>query len=107
MILNIKDQFDEEKGRWLIELEGEADVYTVNNFKERMHQLLDEKMADVEIDGTSLQYIDSIGLGALIGLRGRMADQEKVLIIKNIQPNVRKLLNITGLDKIFIIEQED
>ena len=28
MILNIKDQFDEEKGRWLIELEGEADVYT-------------------------------------------------------------------------------
>ena len=79
MILNIKDQFDEEKGRWLIELEGEADVYTVNNFKERMHQLLDEKMADVEIDGTSLQYIDSIGLGALIGLREGWQIKKKYL----------------------------
>ena len=50
MILNIKINLM-KKGRWLIELE-EADVYTVNNFKERMHQLLDEKI-DVEIDGTS------------------------------------------------------
>ncbi len=104
MILQIKDQFDHEKNRWIIQLEGEADVYTVNNFKDRMHQLLEEHMTDIEIDGTSLQYIDSTGLGALIGLRGKMSDKEKVLILKNLQPNVRKLLKITGLDKIFIVE---
>jgi anti-sigma B factor antagonist len=104
LILQIKDQFDHEKNRWIIQLEGEADVYTVNNFKDRMHQLLEEHMTDIEIDGTSLQYIDSTGLGALIGLRGKMSDKEKVLILKNLQPNVRKLLKITGLDKIFIVE---
>lgn len=104
MILQIKDQFDQEKNRWIIQLEGEADVYTVNNFKDRMHQLLEERMTDIEIDGASLRYIDSTGLGALIGLRGKMSDKEKVLILKNLQPNVRKLLKITGLDKIFIVE---
>lgn len=104
MILQIKDQYDKEKNRWVIQLEGEADVYTVNNFKDRMNQLLEERMIDIEIDCASLQYIDSTGLGALIGLRGKMSEDEKILILKNLQPNVRKLMKITGLDKIFIIE---
>lgn len=104
MILQIKDQFDEVQNKWLIHLEGEADVYTVNNFKDRMHQLLEERMIDIEIDCASLQYIDSTGLGALIGLRGKITENGKVLILKNLQPNVRKLLKITGLDKIFIVE---
>lgn len=104
MILHIKDSFDQEKDRWMIHLDGEIDVYTVGNLKEHFYQLLDERMADLEVDCSSLTYIDSTGLGALIGIRGKIAEEEKKLILLNLQPNVRKLLRITGLDKIFIVK---
>lgn len=104
MILQIKDEFDVAKNRWLIQLDGEADIYTVNNFKDRMYELLEEHMADIEIDCASLHYVDSTGLGAFIGLRGKLGENEKELILKNPQANVKKLLKITGLDKIFIVK---
>ena len=104
MILQIKDQFDKDTNSWKVVLEGEADVYTVNSLKERLSKLLEEKMVNIEINCASLRYIDSTGLGALIGIRGRMSEENKELILKNVQPNVRKLLKITGLDKIFIVE---
>lgn len=104
MILQIKDEFNKEQNRWNVRLEGEADVYTVNNLKERLHQLLEKQMTDIEIDCDSLQYIDSTGLGTLIGIRGKMSAENRKLILTNLQPNVKKLLRITGLDKIFIVQ---
>lgn len=104
LILQIKDEFNKEQNRWNVRLEGEADVYTVNNLKERLHQLLEKQMTDIEIDCDSLQYIDSTGLGTLIGIRGKMSAENRKLILTNLQPNVKKLLRITGLDKIFIVQ---
>ncbi|MCR1899987.1 STAS domain-containing protein [Irregularibacter muris] len=105
MILQIQDQYDEQQKKWLVQLEGEIDVYTVNNLKDKINQLLDQHMADILMDCTTLKYIDSTGLGSLIGIRGRMIENNKVLVLTNVQPNVRKLLKITGLDKIFIVEE--
>jgi anti-sigma B factor antagonist len=51
-----------------------------------------------------LEYIDSTGLGILIGALKRLKQEDKDIIISNIRPNVGKLLKITGLDKVFIIE---
>ena len=33
-----------------------------------------------------------------------MKEQDRNIYLKNLKPNVRKLFNITGLDKIFILE---
>lgn len=104
LILQIEDEFDAKQNRWKVRLEGEADVYTVNNLKERLHKLLEKQIADIEMDCDSLQYIDSTGLGTLIGIRGKLSTENKKLILINLQPNVRKLLKITGLDKIFIVQ---
>lgn len=105
MILQIHDQFDDKQNKWLIKLEGEIDVYTVNNLKDRLNQLLDQHMEDIRVDCSTLTYIDSTGLGSLIGIRGRMSEENKELVLINVQPNVKKLLKITGLDKIFILEK--
>jgi anti-sigma B factor antagonist len=104
VILQINETYDENNNQWLIELEGEVDVYTVPNLKEKLNELLDKKMVDTVADCSSLQYIDSTGLGALIGIRGKMSEEGKKFSMINVRPNVKKLLNITGLDKIFIIE---
>ena len=59
---------------------------------------------DLKIDFTNLEYIDSTGLGALIGVLKRLKVNEKDIYIVNARKNVKKIFTITGLDKIFKVE---
>jgi anti-sigma B factor antagonist len=102
--LNINKVFDSEKNLWEINLIGEVDISTANNLKETLIKLLQEKEADMRLNCEELQYIDSTGLGVLIGILKRLKSIEKNIIIINPRPNISKLLTITGLDKIFVIE---
>ncbi|SCY63091.1 STAS domain-containing protein [Alkaliphilus peptidifermentans] len=104
MSLLIKNQFDEQQNQWHIELEGEVDIYTSAQLKEAFIKLIEEKKEAIKIDAKNLEYIDSTGLGVLIGALKRLKEYNKDIIIINIKPSIKKLLNITGLDKIFIIE---
>ncbi|WP_432662109.1 STAS domain-containing protein [Wukongibacter baidiensis] len=104
MSLNIKKGFDNEKNLWNVELMGEVDIYTASNLKETLIDLLEEKETDISIDCKALDYIDSTGLGVLIGILKRLKNVEKNIIITNPKSNISKLLKITGLDKIFIME---
>lgn len=105
MSLKIKKDFDNKENLWLVELEGEIDVYTSGQLKEFFKSIIEEKKANIKIDANKLEYIDSTGLGILIGALKRLKQEDKDIIISNIRPNIGKLLNITGLDKIFIIER--
>lgn len=104
MSLQIKKDFNNEDNHWLVGLEGEVDIYTAGELKEFFIKIIEEKKEDIKIDAEKLEYIDSTGLGILIGVLKRLKKEDKNIIIANIRPNVKKLLNITGLDKIFIIE---
>jgi len=102
--LNIKKGFDNEKNLWNVELVGEVDIYTANDLKETLIDLLKENETDIRIDCKHLDYIDSTGLGVLIGILKKLKNIDKNIIISNPKSNISKLLKITGLDKIFIME---
>ena len=104
MSLKIEKDFDNINNYWLVELDGEVDVYTAGQLKEVFKFIIGEKKEDIKIDADKLEYIDSTGLGILIGALKRLKQEDKDIIISNIRPNVGKLLKITGLDKVFIIE---
>lgn len=104
MPLKIRRAFNNENNYWSIELEGEVDVYTAGKLKEVFELVIDKKKEDIKIDADKLEYIDSTGLGILIGALKKLKQENKDIIISNIRPNIGKLLKITGLDKVFIIE---
>lgn len=104
MSLMINKIYDEVNKKWNVQLEGEIDIYTAGKLKEAFIKITDEKKEDIKIDAGKLDYIDSTGLGVLIGTLKKLKEAEKDIIIFNIKPSIKKLLNITGLDKIFIIE---
>ncbi len=104
MSLKIKKDFDNENNHWFIELEGEVDVYTAGQLKEVFKLIIEEKKENIKIDADKLEYMDSTGLGILIGALKKLKQEDKDIIISNIRPNIEKLLKITGLDKVFIIE---
>ncbi|WZL73169.1 STAS domain-containing protein [Clostridiaceae bacterium 35-E11] len=106
MSLDIHTDYNHEKHMWMMDLTGEIDIYTANTLKESLTKILDERNENIRINCLELQYIDSTGLGVLIGILKKLKKNDKNIIIANPRSNISKLLQITGLNKIFIIEGE-
>lgn len=105
MSLSIDIKFDNEKNTLYVIPIGEVDINTSQNFKDTVVKRLNEKPADVVIDGEQLDYLDSTGLGVLISIYKTTKENKHKVYLKNIKPNIRKLFDITELDKVFIFEE--
>ena len=104
MSMNIDSKLNNENGFWDVSLQGELDVSTADKLTEHLHNLADEKILDMKINLENLDYIDSTGLGAMIGVLKKLKTDNKEIYIINPKSNVKKIFTITGLDKIFKVE---
>ena len=104
MSMNIDSKLNNENGFWDVSLQGELDVSTADKLKEHLHNLADENILDMKINLENLDYIDSTGLGAMIGVLKKLKTDNKEIYIINPKSNVKKIFTITGLDKIFKVE---
>lgn len=100
--INLKNDTDVEF--WEVSVDGELDVSTADQFKEYLHKLIDKDVRNIRFDLQNLQYIDSTGLGVMIGILKRIKVENKEIFIKAPKDNVNKIFSITGLDKIFKME---
>ena len=101
MDFEVKKNFD--GASWQVELSGEIDIYNSVEMKDMLNQLIEENVADIHVDCSKLGYIDSTGLGALVGVLKRAKSHNKSIYLTNVKPNILKLFQITNLDKVFII----
>lgn len=92
-----------EKELPVIELEGEVDVYTAPQLKQQMISLLEGGSRRMVVDLTKVEYLDSTALGVLIGGLKRMREQDGNMVLVCPSPRIRRVFEITGLDKIFDI----
>lgn len=102
--MDLMIEIKREAEKILIKLAGEADVYASPEMKEELYKLLEEKPKSIVIDCSELNYIDSTGLSILIGLLKRQKEHGGDVQLLSLQPHVRKIFNITSLDKVFGIE---
>lgn len=102
MSVNIESRLDDNF--WNVGINGELDVAEADKVKEYLNALVEEQAVDIKIDFSNLEYIDSTGLGVLIGVLKRLKINEKDIYILNARKNVKKIFSITGLDKIFKVE---
>lgn len=86
-----------------VTLNGEIDIYTSNELKEKLYSIVDTNQKDLIIDCKELNYIDSTGLGIFVGALKKAKQYEKKIVIVNLKDNIKKLFTITGLDKVFQI----
>lgn len=87
----------------IIELNGEVDAYTSARFREIMLELIDDGGIDLIINMCKVEYIDSSGLGALVGGLKRVSERNGKIVIVSDGPQIRKVFEITGLEKVFPI----
>ncbi len=89
----------------VIALEGEVDVYTAPQLKQQIITMLDSNITNIIVDLTNVEYLDSTALGVLIGGLKRLRERDGSLDLVIPNPRIRRIFEITGLDKIFDIHQ--
>lgn len=106
MSLNVEVNFDKDKNQLVVIPQGDIDIYTSNKFKEKVLDSFKNNQGDISIDACNLEYVDSTGLGALISILKNVKESDNEIFISNLKPNIRKLFDITELDKLFTIRGE-
>lgn len=104
MTLKIQRSFDEKKRQWNIIPEGEVDISTAAVLRTALEEAYKEEHGNMVLHFDQLRYMDSTGLGVIIGAYGRMKDNGYHIVLRNPQGNIRKLLRITNLDKLLCPE---
>jgi anti-sigma B factor antagonist len=80
--------------------EGEIDKATAPLLRD----CLTELRGDVVLDLTALEFLDSTGLGVLISANRSLAETGGTLRVRDPQPQVRRVLDITGLGEWLTVE---
>ena len=107
MDYSIEYKYVEEKKYWQVKVFGEIDIFSSQEFKSNLVELLNECVADLRIDCSELNYMDSTALGSLVGALKNVKALNRELYLHNVKPNLKKLFKITNLDKAFLIEGDD
>jgi anti-sigma B factor antagonist len=77
---------------------GELDAYTVSQFREVLAELASSPR--LLIDLSEVPFMDSAGLGALIGGIRRAREAEGEVSVACSRPTLTRLLHTTGFDRI-------
>lgn len=84
-------------------LRGSLDLATSPSVRAALVESADKDRHDIIVDLTQLSFLDSTGLGALIGAHRRAAEHGgRVRLIVQDGP-IARLLNITGLMRVFAV----
>jgi anti-sigma B factor antagonist len=90
----------ERKDDGRIALSGRFDAAQVD----KARALLDTFEESFVVDMTELDYISSAGLGILLATYKRLADSGHTLTLSHMKQHIRRIFNVSGLDKVFPME---
>ncbi|HTY71337.1 MAG TPA: STAS domain-containing protein [Actinomycetes bacterium] len=87
----------------VVAVAGEIDVYTAPKLREQIISLVDEGQYDLVVDMSGVEFLDSTGLGVLVGGLKRVRAHDGSLALVCDEERILKIFRITGLTKVFPI----
>ncbi len=89
--------------RHIIALHGDVDLFTTPELKQVLAECIESGRVRIVVDLTETTFLDSTALGVLIGAVKRVRSHGGELALVNVDENIAKTFEITGLDQIFTI----
>lgn len=105
--MDLKIDVEEKDAAVLLRLDGEVDVYTAPKLKSRLIDLVDQGKFKIIVDLEKVDFMDSSGLGVLVGGLKRVRSHEGAIALICTQENILKIFRITGLVKVFPIFENE
>ena len=91
----------------VVDVKGEIDVYTAPKLREKLIELVSEGSYDVVVNLEGVDFLDSTGLGVLVGALKRVKAHDGSLSLICTQDKILKIFKITGLTKVFSIHSAE
>ena len=106
MSVIVEKKYSEENNQTEMVVSGEIDIYGSEKFREEIQALVKQYPdKDLSIDMTNLDYIDSTGLGVLIGALKVLKANQKKISLHGLKPSVYKVFSITSLTQLFELKE--
>lgn len=99
-------QYNQDNHQWRGSLAGDLDAVQAPKLLSVMKDALEQNPGDVVLDCKQLDFVDSMGLGALVKLRKMTEEQDRTIKLERMKPRIYKLFVITGLESTMGIEVE-
>jgi anti-sigma B factor antagonist len=90
----------------VLSLQGEVDVSNSELVKNAAVSLLADNVQRLLVDLSHTEYLDSAGLGVLVGLLKRVNESARSLVIVGARPQVKRVFEITRLNGIFAMRDD-
>jgi anti-sigma B factor antagonist len=91
----------ELEGWSVVDVAGEVDVFSAPKLREAIIGLLGDGKVRIIVNLEAVTFMDSTGLGVLVGALKRVKEQSGELAIAAAQGTVLRVLNVTGLNAVF------
>lgn len=98
--MDLSIRVDESGTRRTVKLEGSCDLATAPRLRQALHALVPPDVDEVVLDVSELDFVDSTGLGVVLGAMRRLREGGGSLSIAGAHGIVRRVLEITDLDKV-------
>ena len=92
-------------GRTVVAVGGEIDVYTAPKLRDTISDLVAAGTYHVVVDLTAVEFLDSTGLGVLVGGLKKVRAHDGSLELVCNSDRLLKIFKITGLAKVFVIHE--
>lgn len=106
--MQLEIETTQENGRWVVTPRGEIDLVTQLQLKQVINDLVVDGKVDIVVDLNETTFLDSTGLGALIGARRQTHAFKGSFAVVCVHERILKLFRITGIEKFIpVYESRD
>jgi stage II sporulation protein AA (anti-sigma F factor antagonist) len=84
-----------------VEIAGELDLKIADKLRTELDRLIDENPGkELILDFSNVNFIDSSGLGVLLGRYKKVYSTGNKIYIKDVQPQVKRVLELSGITRL-------
>ncbi|RYM05073.1 anti-sigma F factor antagonist [Sporolactobacillus sp. THM7-7] len=106
--MSLEMDLEVKQGVLCIRLSGELDHHTADELREKVNALMEEEMVHhILLNLGELTFMDSSGLGVILGRYKKIAGLGGEMVVCSISPAVRRLFELSGMFKIIRLETDE
>jgi anti-anti-sigma factor len=102
--LKVECEVSSDRRSVYLRLDGEVDLGTAGQVEDALSPALDPRCTRLVVDLADVSFMDSSGLRILVVARNALDDRGAEMVIANINDQLRRLFEISGLTSAFTYE---
>lgn len=99
-------RIEQEEDTMIAYLSGEIDHHSAKELRETIDFSAESVLpARLTLDFAGITFMDSSGIGLVMGRYRLMQSMNGVLTVRNVSDHIRRVMRLAGMDKLAVIEQ--